>query len=128
MQDLHVSKVAKVTEESARSLGKGERVSPEEPLEGDNGECCQSEEEKMKGILSPSETGIKVSETGNHDPYQGGTCENPRNITGRKGCDLGVIIAVSDDDVGTLRRDDGGAGGGAVRCPQDTVSDVDHGS
>jgi hypothetical protein len=58
-EDISEAKVFQVTNVFAGSVGEGERITPEEPLEGDHSRGHNREPDERQGGLPPSETGIE---------------------------------------------------------------------
>ena len=63
------------------SRRESQRVSPEIPLEGDDGGREHTGPDEGEGGLSASETGVEESETGNHDHDHGRGHENVGLVT-----------------------------------------------
>lgn len=58
-ENISEANVVQVAEELAGTVGEGERVTPEEPLEGDHGCGHDGEPDERQGGLSPCQTGIE---------------------------------------------------------------------
>jgi hypothetical protein len=58
-EDISEAKVFQVTNVFAGSVGEGERITPEEPLEGDHSRGHNREPDEGQGGLPSSETGIE---------------------------------------------------------------------
>ncbi len=61
-----------ITDEAARALGgEGERVAPEIPLEGDDGEGSHAGPDHAEGRFSTRQTGVEETQTRYHDDDHG---------------------------------------------------------
>lgn len=80
IEDAHETKVAKVSEESSSGGRKSEGEAPEEPLEARDCETDHSEEEHVQCVLTSGETRVEVTQTRDHEPNEGSTCEDPRHV------------------------------------------------
>lgn len=58
-QDILHTKVRQVTDETASRVGEGQRVTPEEPLEGDHADRHDGQPYQREGRLAASETGVE---------------------------------------------------------------------
>ena len=63
-QDISEADILKITKELTRSVGESKRVTPEEPLEGDDGGGHDGEPDQGQRRLSPSQTGIEETAEG----------------------------------------------------------------
>ena len=62
--------------------GKGEGVTPEVPLEGDDGKGGHTGPDHAEGGLSTGETGVEETEAGDHTHDHGGGDDDIGLITG----------------------------------------------
>lgn len=81
--DLHETKVLEITDEGvAGRLGEGERVTPEIPLEDDDGEGHHDDPEHGEGGFSAGETRVEKGDAGDHEEDEAGGDDDECLITG----------------------------------------------
>lgn len=81
--DLHETEVTHITDEGVAGGGReGKRVSPEIPLEDDDGKGHHDDPEHGEGGLSAGETGVEEGDAGNHHHDQAGGEEDVGLVTG----------------------------------------------
>lgn len=74
------AKVLKSTNELVGVVGKGQRVAPEEPLEGNEGRTHNGGPQQRHRVLLTGQSRVQQTDTGNHDPDQGGGGHNPDHV------------------------------------------------
>lgn len=80
-KDTSEPDVLQVADISRSIVAEGERVSPEEPLEGHQADGHQGEPDEREGGLAACQARVEESHSGNHEQDKGGGCENPGDIT-----------------------------------------------
>ena len=77
------TKLVEVANEAVCRGAESKRVSPEVPLEGDDGSREHTRPDKRQSGLSARKTRVEESQTGNHNQDHSGGHENVGLITGR---------------------------------------------
>lgn len=95
-------------------------------LEGDDRDGHHAKPDHRESIFPSEETRIKETDTGNHDPDQGGGCQHPGDVTsivnesfGQVGIEINEVTSCGNDK---QKKECKGSGE-----PTFIVSDVDHG-
>ena len=73
-------KRTQVADVRAAGFAEGEGETPEEPLEGDDGDGHHAEVDHRERVLPPEETRVEEADTGDHDPDEGGGREDPGDV------------------------------------------------
>lgn len=81
VEDALESKVLEVTDERAGTVGKGEGVAPEEPLEGYDGEGHHAKVDHAERILAAEQTRVEETDTGDHDPDERSAAQRPGDVS-----------------------------------------------
>jgi hypothetical protein len=64
LKNSHHAKMAEVSVEGTGAVREGERVAPEEPLDGDDRQTEHRNEEQAEGVLPPDQTRVEEAESG----------------------------------------------------------------
>lgn len=83
-QNALETELVEVSDEAVCRGTESERVSPEVPLEGNDGGGKHAGPDEGEGGLSASKTGVEECETGNHDHHHGRGHEDVGLITRRE--------------------------------------------
>lgn len=67
---LHEAELSEVAEEGVSGPREGQRVSPEEPLESDDGHGEHGEEDELESRLSAREAAVEETHAGDHEQHQ----------------------------------------------------------
>lgn len=83
-QSLHETELGEVAQEGVSGSRKGQGVTPEEPLEADDGDRSHGQQDQRQGRLATGEAAVKEADTGNHEENQDGGDDDEAHVPGLK--------------------------------------------
>lgn len=89
------AKVAKVTDKGRGAVRECERVAPEEPLEGCDGNAGHGQEDHAQCVLATQETRVEETDARDHDPHKSHGGDDPGHVT--ELVDNGLAVGIVGD-------------------------------
>lgn len=81
-KSLHKTKLGEVAQEGVSSSRERQGVTPEEPLEADDGDRTHGQQNQRQRRLATGETAVEEADTGNHEKNQDSGDDDEGQVSG----------------------------------------------